>query len=138
MKDIWQLKDNPSVLLGDHEDLKTFAANAVANGAEQVMVSGEQAVVMVNNETAMPMPGCVLQEPETKTKTKAVENVGQEDDNSAPEMPPCINADPRDSADIINTTGRTGGGVVDMGQQGIDQFGKRVEESISPAPKVLT
>ena len=139
MGNIYANANNPNELMGNHEDLKDFASEAVKSGASQVIVNGEQAVVMAdNNETANAMPACVLSEPE-KTKIKQVDN--QEiDDNSAPVMPPCINAvSNEDSSDAINKAGRTGGGHVDMGQQSIDEKGQRVEESetISQPPSVI-
>ena len=136
MSHVWQLKDQPNCFIGNNADLNSFADRATKNGAEQVIVRGEEAVVVTNSEEAPVMPGCVLP---CECETKQVDN--QEiDDNAAPVMPPCINAvSNEDSSDAINKAGRTGGGHVDMGQQGIDEKGKRVEEteSISQPPSVI-
>ena len=158
MGNIYANANNPNELMGNHEDLKAFADDAVNNGnAEQVIVKGEEAVVVTNSETAPVMPACILP-CECETKTKPAHNLKHEitnampacfgpelvnndlDDNSAPVMPPCINAvSNEDSSDAINKAGRTGGGHVDMGQQSIDEKGQRVEETetIGQPPKVI-
>ena len=159
MANIYANADNPNEIMGNHDDLKNFAEAAVQAGASQVIVQGEEAIIMSdNNETAPEMPACILP-CECETKTKPAHNLKHEitnampacfgpelvnndlDDNSAPVMPPCINAvSNEDSSDAINRVGRSGGGFIKMGDElDIDKFGKRAEESetISQPPSVI-